>query len=242
MRQHNDYSDARIRGMGACIHCRQGFGDKERTRDHVPTRSLLVKPYPENLPVVDICQKCNAGFSKDEEYVVALFATIICGTTSPDPARFPVAATTLSRSARLRKRLERARRFQATLWGSSETQWQAELDRVKRVIVKNARGHILFELGQAVVGPPSHVKLTPLQLMSAQHLDQFENATSTPPWPEVGSRQMQRAVTGEIGPSRWLTVQKGVYRFAVSEPFYVRIVLYEYLAAEVVWHDSTDMG
>ena len=198
-------------------------------------------PIPDNLPVVDICQSCNAGFSRDEEYVVALLATVICGSTSPDPTRFPVAARSLTHSARLRERLERARRVQATLWGDSETQWTTESDRVDRVIVKNARGHILFELGKPALGPPSYIKLTPLQLMSAQHLDQFENATSTPPWPEVGSRSMQRAVTGEISQKGWLTVQKRVYRFAVSEPSYVRIVLYDYLAAEVAWEESADI-
>ena len=41
--------------------------------------------------------------------------------------------------------------------------------------------------------------------------------------------------TGEVGAGGWIDVQSGIYRYAVDEIFSVRIVLREYLAAEVVW-------
>ena len=239
MKQLIDFSDGRLRGR--CPHCGEWLGGREETRDHVPTKSLLAKPFPENLPVVGVCMECNASFSKDEEYVVALLASVICGSTSPDPKRFPVAARALRRSDRLRDRIERIRGVQETLWGDSETQWDVELDRVARVIVKNARGHVLFELGQPVFGPPSHVAITPLQRMSDQRRHQFENWPTDAFWPEVGSRSMQRMATGECGLGGWLTIQEGVYRFAASEPFHVRISLYEYLAAEVAWDESASI-
>ena len=41
--------------------------------------------------------------------------------------------------------------------------------------------------------------------------------------------------TGEVGEGGWIQVQGGVYRYAVDEFTRVRMVLREYLAAEVVW-------
>ena len=63
MLQRRDYSDKRQRNY--CTYCRNELG----TRDHVPSKVFLEKPYPDNLPVVPCCQKCNEGFSLDEQYL-----------------------------------------------------------------------------------------------------------------------------------------------------------------------------
>ena len=43
--------------------------------------------------------------------------------------------------------------------------------------------------------------------------------------------------TGESGAGGWIEVQNGVYRYAVDEVPRVRIVLREYLVAEVAWDE-----
>ena len=117
--------------------------------------------------------------------------------------------------------------------------WIPEVERIARVIVKNARGHFFLELGQSLSGPPSQVKIVPLTLMSNRQRTQFENPDGEyyAVLPELGTRLMQRMFTGECGPGGWIVVQEGVYRYAVSEPPSVRIVLGEYLAAEVMWDE-----
>lgn len=49
-----------------CVFC----GQPADTREHVIPRCFLDKPYPENLPTLASCKKCNNSFSKDEEYVM----------------------------------------------------------------------------------------------------------------------------------------------------------------------------
>jgi hypothetical protein len=53
------FIDERLKGI--CAYC----GARPESRDHVPSRVLLDKPYPENLPVVEACFKCNGEFSAD---------------------------------------------------------------------------------------------------------------------------------------------------------------------------------
>ena len=60
MRQLSDFSDDRLKG--ACIHCGASLSDGRTSREHVPTRSLLDKPYPMNLPTFDVHPECNADF------------------------------------------------------------------------------------------------------------------------------------------------------------------------------------
>ena len=77
MEQIKPFSDSRLEGY--CAYC----GDITNTRDHVPSKILLDEPYPENLPVVPACSKCNQGFSLDEEYLACLIECIIVGSTKP---------------------------------------------------------------------------------------------------------------------------------------------------------------
>ena len=243
MDQLTDYSDSRNRGF--CIHCGIGLRPGESNRDHVPTRGLLDPPYPDNLPVVAVCRQCNSGFSLDEEYLVAFLGSVLSGSTRPNAVRYPTASGILTHNPRLVRRIDRSQIVQSTLWGDTEVLWKPELDRIERVIVKNARGHVLYEIGEPLLEQPSHVRVCPMEAMTARQVDLFENVPHGSGWPEVGSRIMQRAlVVHSLGDSQevyfdsWQDVQDDVYRYAVaqvSDGLLVRMVLREYLAAEVLW-------
>ena len=241
MKQLNNYSDSRNQAL--CIHCGEGLHHGIASGDHVPTRALLDGPYPENLPTVDVCGECNNGFSKDENYLVALIACVISGSLELSRHDFPVAAGILARSAELSDRIERTRRVQLTLWGDPEVEWSIEPDRVANVVVKNARGHALYELGEPLLDAPRHALFSPLHLMSDGQRGLFErSAAQHDLWPEVGSRMMQRMAEGDLE-GGWVVVQRGVYRYmAVQLPgeTVVRSVIREYLATEVSWSDETD--
>ena len=51
-----------------CIFC----SNPADTREHIIPRCFLNKPYPNNLPTLLSCRKCNSSFSLDEEYVMYL--------------------------------------------------------------------------------------------------------------------------------------------------------------------------
>ena len=241
MEQLTDFSDSRNKGF--CIHCGGALRTGESNRDHVPTKGFLNPPYPENLPVVDVCRKCNSGFASDEEYLIAFLGSLLSGSTTPDLVRFPKAASILSRSSRLRNRIARSQTVQGTLWGDPEVLWEPEFERIKRVIVKNARGHVLYEIGEPSLFAPSLVEILPFNRLSVRQKERFENVPRDSAFPEVGSRMAQRLIiagTSEAKVGGWLDVQNGVYRYAVSSMsghVLVRTVLYEYLATEVMWSD-----
>ena len=241
MRQSDDCSDDRNQCL--CIHCGESLEEEDMSREHAPTRGLLDRPLPDNLPVVHACQRCNSGFSDDEAYLVALIACVLTGSTELDRDRFPVAAGILDHSAELKARIERMRRVQLTLWGNPEVEWTAELDRVANVVVKNARCHAFHELGEPLRFAPSYAGFSPLCLMSGDWRDGFEQTVAgSALWPEVGSRMMQRVVMGDLDRG-WVTVKEGVYRYMVFQQpgeTLVRSVIREYLATEVSWSDEAD--
>ena len=84
--------------------------------------------------------------------------------------------------------------------------------------------------------------MSSLLLLSGNQRSQFERWPDDAPWPEVGSRMMQRLVMGDLNRG-WVTVQEGVYRYMVVQLFggtVVRSVIREYMATEVLWSDETD--
>ncbi len=64
MKKHYDISQ--------CYYC----GRPAESRDHVPPKCLLEKPYPENLLTIPACASCNNNFSLDEEYFLNVLVEV----------------------------------------------------------------------------------------------------------------------------------------------------------------------
>lgn len=201
----------------------------------MPSKVLLDEPYPTNLPVVPACRICNESFALDEEYVACLIECTLAGSVNPEDMERKKLRETLRRRSTLASRLEKAR--QRTLFG--DTVFSIEPDRVRKVVLKLARGHIAFELSQPQYDEPASVMIAPMPLMTAGERDQFEGPPAAEAWPfaawpEVGSRAMQRIAMGQLP---WVEVQPNRYRYLATDAdgLIVRMVLSEYLACEVRW-------
>ena len=102
-----------------CIHCGGWIAQLETNRDHAPSKSLLQKPYPENLPVMQVCKECNSGFSRDEEYLAAFLGAVLTGTTESTAQSSPSAKRILATNEKLRKRIERSKISYTTIGGET---------------------------------------------------------------------------------------------------------------------------
>jgi len=224
--QVQNYGD--VRQTAFCAYC----GGPTETRDHVPSKVLLDEPYPTNLPVVPACQKCNQGFSQDEEYFACLLGCVLAGSAD---------AYCIERK-KIRKILERkpalaSRLSQACQEVNGRPFFNVETERVMNVALKLARGHAAFELNEPQLDNPSNLDILPFTFMTSGVRRDFEAPPDSSIWPEVGSRAMQRLVVNEPGTSSWIIVQPGKYRYltSVGNGVVVRIVFSEYLACQVAW-------
>ena len=248
MDQIQNLADDRL--LNGCLFCGTAYAS---TRDHVPSRCLLEKPYPPNLPVVACCADCNRGFSRDEEYFVCLIESVLCGSTDPDLIRRPSVARAMRRSPALRARIERGRTVL-----SSQAVFEPEWDRLLNVMIKQARGHAAYELSLPHRRAPDRLWCLPLQSLANEERERFEEPHFPELFGEVGSRATQRlqavqaVLKSEVDGSEqvirflvnnWLEVQAGFYRylaFDTAEESVVRIVVSEYLACELAWSSNLD--
>ena len=200
----------------------------------------MLKPFPDNLPVVLACTVCNGDFSTDEEYFSVFLDCVLGGSTDADHPGNGKAGRALKRSPALKARIDSARITYETRGGKTGVIWKPEIERVNRIVIKNARGHAFFEFGEPLLDEPEYVWAMPLQSLTSEQRAEFEG-TDDPVqgWPEVGSRMLTRVVSGQDLENDWVVVQDGVYRYRVSQQglMCVRSVLREYLATEVFWAD-----
>ena len=232
----------------ACVHCGDEIETASITREHVPSKCLLMEPYPEELVTVAACGECNTGFSRDEEYLSALLTAVLAGSTGVDRQKTLKAGRMFERQAGLRARIADSRTETKALDGETEITFWPEMDRVSRVMVKNARGHAVYELDRWTLEEPEYVTAFPLRSLSQKGYEQFEAGQSgIVKWPEVGTRMFQRVVAAwgseksELS-GAWVIVQDDVYRYAVVDQGHgllVRSVIREYLATEVYWSDRS---
>ena len=137
MDQLRDYADSRL--LNARIYC----GAPTETREHVPSRFLLERPYPDNLPVVGSCATCKQRFSEDEQYLVCLVESALCSSTDPDTIKRPTVARILRNSPAFQARLQSAKTKT-----NGGVQFAVERHRVANVMLKLARDRAAFELSQ----------------------------------------------------------------------------------------------
>ena len=231
MKQIVPFADDRL--IAGCVYC--GRGDS-LTRDHVPSKVLLDEPFPANLPVVPACDPCNQGFSLDELYFACVLESVISG--GEFMRMRPRIASRLKDTPDLRARIEssRVRGVDGSLIH------QVEVERVRSVLLKLARGHVAHELNEPHVEDPLHVQFSPIVDLSESQVDSFMKppaATTAQGWPEIGSRAFIRAAgNAAVAGVPWLVVQHGRYQYVAEvgpAGTLVRMLIRDYLAAEVIW-------
>jgi hypothetical protein len=216
-----------------CVFC----GAEPTTREHVVSRILLDDPLPADLPLVSSCHDCNNSFSPDEEYFARLIDCVVSGSTDPLSVQRKKVKASLRHSPALATSIAAGSNEDST----GRLLWKPENDRVRRVIVKLARGHAAHQYSELQLDEPAHVMAVPLTVMPALQRDAFEKPPESSGWPEIGSRAfMNMLVVGEKVDSAdggWTVLQDGRYRYVVAQPgeTVVRIVLSEYLACEIIW-------
>jgi hypothetical protein len=226
VRQVRTFADERLGGF--CVYCH----GRPTTRDHVPPRALLDRPYPENLPVVSSCHACNEGASLDEEYVACLLEVGACGSASPSDLVRSSIARKLTENARLQARLARAVKTDgSTVWVEAET------ERVALVVEKIAKALWNFEGAETAAVLRPTTRFAPLSALTSDERAEFLQVAQPQMWPEVGSRLMIRLVTG--GNDRWGLwehVQDSRFSYAIEirrADVRIKMLLRNYLAATV---------
>jgi hypothetical protein len=160
--------------------------------------------------------------------MVACLSAAMSGSTDPGKQVIPSARRILEKSDALQTAINRS---------SGYLVWKPDIERIERVVVKNARSHAFFEIGEPMIHKPASVRVIPLEYMSTADRAEFESVGGDIGLlPEVVGRMMTRLLTGQdLTEHGWVLVQEGVYRYLAIQAglMTVRTVLHDFLTTEV---------
>lgn len=202
------------------------------TKEHTPSKILLNKPYPENLHIVYACEKCNKGFSLDEEYIAYWIDMALFKKRDIETERYKKALRVLEKRPSLKKRI-----LGSNLFGQNEL-LPIEEDKFENVLFKLASGHVLYKQNNPQYEKPTSIKWNFLDSFDNKERSSFENTPKMDVYPEVGSRTVIMInSSGEIC-YQWEIVQNSMYRYIVADvdnSVIVKLVLSEFIACEIIW-------
>lgn len=232
MAHRKKFSDQRL--DDTCAYC----GQSSESKDHVPSKALLDEPFPENLPVVPCCLKCNQDFSSHEEYIACAIECAICGTAQIAGLNREKIKNTFLKNQKLQQSFE-----SSFILENQERFFKIDTDRLNKVITKLAKGHAKFENSESKIEEPTTVNFQALSSMSQKEIENFIAPVSLSLFPEVGSRALQSIHIDDNNnvASNWIIVQDNKYQYSVivgAGSFVVKIVLWNFLAIEVIWLDN----
>lgn len=216
-----------------CIYC----GESATTREHTPSKTFLIEPYPENLPTIPACFACNNGYSEDEKYV-ACFLDLLKSQVCLDYTQQEQTKLRLLKDEKLQRTL------QEQIWiENGKIYFKPDEKRILHILFKLARGHAGFELDYVNFDNiETEVWYDFVFNMSQNDIEEFNNIPVYSLYPEVGSRGMyviQNLSAGDAQTfARWIDVQNGQYRYQVSYDnngsIVVKIVIFDFLYCRVV--------
>lgn len=225
------YTSWEKKKKNGCIYC----GNPAETREHIPSKTLLVEPYPENLPTIPACFICNNGFSADELYVSCFLDTLKCSIFS----NYDLTTETVTR---LEKTPTLSKRLQEDIQTiNGEVSFSYDKEKLLRILVKLAQGHVGFEFDHLSFDNDSlKVWYDFVFNLSESDILEFNKIPEDDKAPEVGSRGMvtpfivQNIETGEASVFMfWHDVQDEQYRYQIyyneNNELEVKIVILEML-------------
>lgn len=220
MIQRSEYGEGNPERI--CCYC----GAWADTVDHVPSKVLLDEPYPDNLPVVPCCKKCNEQFSHDEEYFAVLLECVRWQTFNQDEFKREKARKIVKHNPAI---LKKARESVHPLLDGRFT---IELDnmRLRKVLTKLIAGHLRFEgLDQLFLHDGFEIQLLQDIHSNREFYKEFHSPLFSELLPEVGSRALFSMIESGCVGAPWFLVQPGMYEYCVApDNSEVRIIIQNY--------------
>jgi hypothetical protein len=175
-----------------CLYC----GEKATTLEHVPSKSLLEKPFPNNLFTFPACEKCNKSFSLDEEYFLNVLTVLsqsetLVNRTLPGGSIYK----SRQRSNKLHNRL-----LNSLVQGEDgRTYFKPEVERLKKIIEKYAFGLYYLKYG----------KKADLSLFNCVGFHPYHSEETRP------SEIILLTHSERFKPKKWFHIQNNVFSYIV---------------------------
>lgn len=224
LRPYLDYEKSKI-GY-TCVYC----SGKANSREHIPSKCFIDKPYPKDLLILPSCDFCNKKFSKDEEFVSCLVEFAYCYYHNKNIERVKFKRT-LKHTPALLHEIKAIIENHGFVFSNFPDDIQK---RIKNIAFKLVHCHSVYEMSELMT-IDARIDIFWIQELTKDQINYFNSDLEYFLFPEIGSRLFTEIVVNSenIPVYGWKFFQPFTYRYLVS-PKIVRIVLREILCIEAI--------
>jgi hypothetical protein len=226
-----------------CPYCGVLLGSTNKTVDHIPSKTLLNRPFPANLAAIPCCLDCNRGFSSDEEYFAVLLECVKHETFDKRKLTRESVLKTVTHTPAILETIKNSVVY------DSPTHFTIASDdrRVKAVLLKLVKAHLCFENSHYLINDNELLlSFSTLDSMSETDCSHFAEPFKSSLLPEVGSRASNNVMIIQDENARmigccspWIEYQKETYSFCVAPTGdRVKILLHEFLCVSAELTES----
>lgn len=149
------------------------------TRDHIIPKGFLEKPYPENLPTIPACARCNQSYSLDEEYCIYLADFLLSVSETDGDWVIDKANKIYEHQARRGTILLEKRMLESISVNEGRIYFTPETERVKRIAKKIAVGLINISFQQALLPENCHTFVAYKPFTNLFHWESLKQCLTT---------------------------------------------------------------
>ena len=175
---------AEERFTGLCVYC----GAEPETRDQCHRKSCSTSPFRTTCPLSRRAKDATTAFHRMNGTWHVL-SSADHRSARPESALRDKIRRILREDPALAARLTASRREDE----DGNVSWRPEVERVRNVVLKLARGHAAYEFSEPRLGEPECIWVVSITAMSRQQFLSFQGLAHGV-WPEIGSRAFIRAV------------------------------------------------
>ena len=232
------YTEWKRNSINSCIYC----GAHADTREHTPSKAFLTEPFPDNLPTIPACFKCNNGFSFDEDYV-ACYLEVLKSANYRGCSIKEKVAERLQKNPTLSELIKKQIELE-----NGKVNFHYDANRMTNILIKLARGHAGYEFDYVNFDYEPDIWYDFSFRMSEEQIEQFNSITLIDKMPDLGARVYNRLCIVDDPVSKkilytfleQINVQEGEYRYNVyfdNNDICVKIVIGEMLYCVVKFEE-----
>jgi len=154
-----------MKNKNICVYC----NNIANTKEHVPPKCFLDKPFPFNLKTVPACGDCNKSYSKDEEYIMYLADYLFSVEYANGDFTRKRVESTFNHSDKLENRMINSLKVD----NNGEIYFDIESERVTLIIEKISIGLLFLHYNDKKIVSKSNFICIPM--LSQQQKWEYEN-------------------------------------------------------------------
>lgn len=208
-----------------CVYC----ANLADSREHLPPRIFIDKAITKEWNIVPACRGCNNDFSQNEQFVACAIEYLVALAYYDGQIQRDKIISTFEKRPHLLKKIKSLCIVRDELVVINKEL----IESIEKVVLKIAKGHLAYECSYIHMDDMKVTVMFEPQL-TEELIEEYNAPVKSYLLPEIGSRASNELSSADNQiMSFWKIIDEKNYRYLISYDGIMRLVIREFLYAEI---------